>query len=388
MNRRNFFKLTGTYTGGILLLPDFLHAFALQEELKPGNSSVVFIQLNGGNDGLNTFIPYQDERYYAARPGIAIHKDEVISGTNGMGFHPNLKGFADIQQNGHLTVVQNVGYPKPNRSHFRSREIWQTASDSDKYVLDGWLGRFLDVKCKGIHSPAGINLDTMDNLALKSGQPNSLTIKDPSRFTASGEASIKLSGNPQLDFVRKVAETVNEGANVLSKALANAPADDASYPKTELGRSMQWMGKLIKGGLNSKVYYTSLDGFDTHESQIVQQGNRLKDLNNSVYAFYNDMLKAKKLQEVTIVIFSEFGRRVQSTGTGTDHGTAAPMFIIGGNNRGKVIGNNPDLANLDNGDLIHQTDFRSVYAALLKDKFSFDPKLIGIKNDPLKGLFS
>jgi len=178
MNRRNFFKLTGTYTGGMLLLPDFLHAFAQQEQLKPGDNSLVFIQLYGGNDGLNTYIPYTNELYYKYRPNIAIARDKVIGADKGMAFHPALKGLANIQQEGNLSVIQNVGYPEPSRSHFRSREIWETASDADKYLTNGWLGRFLDLQCKGHQPLAGLNVDMVDNLSLKGMEPNSITTRE------------------------------------------------------------------------------------------------------------------------------------------------------------------------------------------------------------------
>ncbi|AXG73115.1 DUF1501 domain-containing protein [Flavobacterium arcticum] len=389
MNRRNFFKLTGTCTGGLLMVPDFLYNYALQDNVTNADNCLVFIQLEGGNDGLNTYIPYQDELYYKFRPAIGITKSDIISGSGGMGFHPKLSGFADIQQKGDLTVVQNVGYPEPNRSHFRSQEIWQTATDSNKYTNNGWLGRFLDHHYKDYHATGGINFDNIDNLALKGIEPNALTIQNPNTLkTYSSEVNIKLSDNPQLDFVRKIAGSVVDGAEELEKALGKATATDVIYPDSKLAKNMEWMAKLIRGGLNSKVYYTSLSGFDTHSNQKSEHANRLEDVNDAVYTFYKDMKASGKLNNVTIVIFSEFGRRVQDNGKGTDHGTAAPMFIIGGRNKGRNIGSNPDLLNLDNnGDLIHQIDFRSVYASLLKDKFSFDPTQIGITNLALKGIF-
>jgi len=144
MNRRNFLTLTGTFTGGALLLPDFLHAFGSQPNLVMGEPSLVFIQLNGGNDGLNTFVPYDNPLYFELRSKIALSKDLVISKNNGMAFHPALKNFAEIQQKGDMSILQNVGYPEPNRSHFRSQEIWQTASASNQYLNEGWLGRYLD----------------------------------------------------------------------------------------------------------------------------------------------------------------------------------------------------------------------------------------------------
>ncbi|MQP24807.1 DUF1501 domain-containing protein [Flavobacterium sp. LMO8] len=387
MNRRNFLSLTGTFTGGMLILPEFLHAFGNQSQLIHGNSSVIFIQLNGGNDGLNTFIPFENELYYDLRPKIAISKNDVINKNKGMAFHPALKGFATMQQNGHLAVIQNVGYPEPSRSHFRSQEIWQTASESNQYINEGWLGRYLDLQC-ATHTPtAGINLDNIDNLALKGVEPNFITVKDPNRFKSKSETeNIQLSENPQLDFVRKIANSVTEGADEIQKALAQSKTE-ISYPKTQLGKNLEWIARLVKGNLNSKVYYTSQNGYDTHDNQLAIHNNKLTELNDAIFSFYTELKQANLLQNVTIVVFSEFGRRVKDNGNGTDHGTAAPLFIIGGNNKGTIIGKNPNLSNLDNGDLIFETDFRSIYATLLEQKLQFDYTKIGIKNQILNGLF-
>lgn len=388
MNRRNFLSLTGTFTGGMLILPEFLHAFGSQNSLVIGEQCLVFIQLNGGNDGLNTFIPYENPLYYDLRPKISINKNEVIGKNKGMAFHPSLKDFAQIQQNGDLSVIQNVGYPEPVRSHFRSQEIWQTATDSNKYLNEGWLGRYLDLQCNEHQPTAGINLDSIDNLALKGVEPNSITVKDPNRFKirTDKEDNVKLSDNPQLDFVRKIANSVTEGSDEIQKALTKS-SSEMSYPKTGLAKNLEWISRLIKGNLNSKVYYTSLGGFDTHDNQLDIHKRKLSELNDAVFSFYQDLKNAKLMQNVTIVVFSEFGRRVKDNGNGTDHGTAAPMFIIGGNTKGTIIGQNPNLSDLDNGDLKHQIDFRSVYASLLKEKMSFDYSKIGISNKPLEGIF-
>ena len=388
MNRRNFLTLTGTFTGGAMLLPDFLHAFGSQQNVVIGDQCVVFVQLNGGNDGLNTFVPFDNPLYYALRPQIALSKDAVIGKNKGMAFHPALKGFAEMQQNGDLSVIQNVGYPEPNRSHFRSQEIWQTASDSNKYINEGWLGRYLDLHCKDHQPTAGINLDSIDNLSLKGLEPNSITVKNPNVFKTKNqkEEAGTLSDNPQLDFVRKIANSVTEGSDEIQKALAKSTAE-ISYTKTGLATNLAWIARLIKGNLNSKVYYTSLNGFDTHDNQLAIQNNKLTELNDALFSFYTDLKKASLMQNVTIVVFSEFGRRVKDNGKGTDHGTAAPMFIIGGNNRGKIIGNNPNLSDLDQGDLKYETDFRSVYASLLQKKLDFDYTKIGIQNKALQGLF-
>jgi uncharacterized protein (DUF1501 family) len=388
MNRRNFLSLTGTFTGGTLLLPDFLYSYASQPNLVLGEQCLVFVQLNGGNDGLNTFVPFENPLYYDLRPKIALSKDTVVGKNSGMAFHPALKGFATMQQNGDLSVIQNVGYPEPVRSHFRSQEIWQTASAANKYLDNGWLGRYLDLQCKEHNPTAGINLDSIDNLALKGQEPNAITVKDPSKFKIKqeGDDTVKLSENPHLDFVRKIANSVSEGSDDIQKALAKSNSE-MSYPKTGLSKNLEWIARLIKGNLNSKVYYTSLGGFDTHDNQLSLHNNKLTELNDALFSFYQDLKAAKILQNVTIVVFSEFGRRVKDNGNGTDHGTAAPMFIIGGSNKGKIIGNNPNLSHLANGDLQHEIDFRSVYATLLKQKLNFDYTKIGIENKVLNNLF-
>ncbi|WP_369049026.1 DUF1501 domain-containing protein [Tenacibaculum sp. UWU-22] len=390
MKRRQFFRLTATSTGGMLLLPNFLTAqnlFDINTTLS--DNVLIFIQLNGGNDGLNTFIPFSDPLYYQKRPKIGIPKDQIINSVNGMGFHPSLKDFAKISQDGNLTVVQNVGYPNPNRSHFRSREIWQTASDSNKYLDYGWLGRFLDIQCND-KSLAALNVDNIDSLSLKSSLANSITVKNFNKikqYNATPENQLKLSDNPQLDFVRKLEYASLEGMDEIDKALKKAEKLNESYANNPLSKNLEWMSKLIKGGLNSRIYYTSLNGFDTHNNQIQRHKKQLSILNDAIFSFYKDMKHNNLLDRVTLVVFSEFGRRVKENGMGTDHGTAGPMIIVGGNNKGSVIGKNPNLINLDKGDLIFENDFRSVYATLLQSKFNFDSKAININNDVISGIF-
>ena len=388
MKRRHFLSISATFTGGALVVPNFLYALKNQSFVSSNSECLIFIQLNGGNDGLNTFIPYDDPLYNILRPNIGFSKDEVINKSNGMGFHPILKGISNIQQNGDLSIIQNVGYPEPNRSHFRSQEIWQTASASYEYLSHGWLGRYLDLQCNEHIPTAGINLDTIDNLSLKGEEPNFITVKNLNQFKLreNEHETIKLSGNSQLDFARKISYSVNEGSEEIQKALKQSKTK-ISYPKSELASKLEWIARLIKGNLNSKVYYTSLNGFDTHNNQLGTHQNKLKELDEAITTFYQDLLDSKLLEQATIVVFSEFGRRVKDNGSGTDHGTAAPMMIIGGKNKGKVIGENPDLKNLDNGDLVYKIDFRSVYATLLNNKMAFNPKEIGLNNDLLKGVF-
>jgi uncharacterized protein (DUF1501 family) len=391
MDRRSFLKLTATGTGGFYLLPGFLTAQNLLNNLVGGrpDNILVFVQLNGGNDGLNTFIPYLDPLYYSNRPSIAVAKSTVILADKGMGFHPALKDFSSMFQAGDLSIIQNVGYPNPNRSHFRSQEIWQTASGSKQYIDHGWLGRYLDIQCKDESLPA-LNLDAVDNLALKAASANALTVKDLKRVNTNAflDSPSSLSENPQLDFVRSLQNASLEGMDEIQKALKQAIGFSEVYAQNSLSKNLEWIAKLIKGNLASSIYYTSLSGFDTHNNQIQLHQKQLTILNDAVYSFYKDLKRNNLLDQVTLVVFSEFGRRVKENGSGTDHGTAGPMFVIGGKNKGAIIGNNPDLSKLDQGDLIHQIDFRSVYASLLQNKFSFDSKRIGIQISPLTGLFA
>lgn len=389
MKRRNFLSITGTVTGGVLLLPNVLHSTALGLTSSPTGSRVVFLQLNGGNDGLNTVIPYSDPLYYRYRPKVAVPKSEVLRIDSELGWHPSLQGLSDIQQQGQLSMLQNVGYPNPVRSHFRSQEIWQTASGSGQYLDKGWLGRYLDLHCEDNQPTAGVNLDRVDNLALLGNSINSVTLPNPAGYRSRpGDISeLGESDNVQLDFVRRIARSTTQGADAIQKALKEAP-EGPSYPRTAIGKNLQWIARLIKGDLNTKVFYTSMNGYDTHDNQLVRHARLMEQLDSAVMSFYSDMRQSGLLESTTLVIFSEFGRRVKDNGSGTDHGTAAPMLIIGGRNSGQIWGTVPDLFDLDGGDLKHSIDFRSVYASILKDRLEMDPRSIGINNELIYGLFS
>ena len=378
--------LTGTASSGAMLLPNFLKAAANRSVNNNTGSSLVFLQLDGGNDGLNTYVPFADPLYQALRPSIGLSADDVINKNKGMGFHPALTGLAAIQQAGDMTILQNVGYPEPVKSHFRSQEIWQTGSTSSEYLRNGWLGRYLDIECNDVIPTAGMNVDRIDNLALKGSEPNSITVRNVNRFKTKLDTDFELSGHPSLDFARTIAAGTQDGSKEIQKALKKAGAE-SNYPKNGLAVQLKWIAQLIKGELDSKVYYTSLGGFDTHNNQLGSHNRKLSEVNDAVYAFYNDLKAAGLMDQITLVIFSEFGRRVADNGSGSDHGTAAPVFIIGGGNRGRVLGKNPDLANLEDGDLIYDIDFRNVYASLLKNKLSFDPSLIGVSNSAYAGIF-
>ncbi len=396
-NRRDFLKLVGTTSGGFLFLPKFLSAMPSQElfqQYQAGGNTLVVIQLNGGNDGLNTFIPYDNPLYYDYRKNIAVPKDEVLKSVNGMGFHPSIKGLSEIQQAGNLSVLQNVGYPNPNRSHFRSIEIWQTASGSNENLNTGWLGRYLDSQCTHEDALGALNIDNLDNLSLRGTLPHSISIQDPVKFeqqikSLSDNHSDALASNNNLDFVRKLMVSSFDGADEIKKVLEKTKTDTETYPRYPLAQNLKSIARMIKGNLPTSVYYTGQGGFDTHAGQIGKHKSLLNELSESVKAFYDDLKTSGLINNVTVLVFSEFGRRVHDNGQGTDHGTAAPVFVIGGGIQSNIIGRNPDLSNLDgNGDLHYETDFRSVYATILKKRLHFDPLKAGIKQEIIKNLFA
>ncbi|MGL4632766.1 MAG: DUF1501 domain-containing protein [Leadbetterella sp.] len=390
MNRRDFVKLTSTLSGGLWAIPQFVTQAASNLSINSSSFDevLVFIQLNGGNDGLNTVIPFENDLYYSNRKNIAIPKTDILTLENGMGLHPALKDFYSIFEKGNMKVIQNVGYPSPNRSHFRSQEIWQTASDASKFLNQGWLGRYLEIQCKDCDIPA-INVDSIDNLALKSENQLAVTFKNPERYKQADriDPELDFGKNPQLMFARQIAQASYKSMDMISKNLKKAPISQVMYPKTDIGQNLQKIAKLIRSGLSSKIYYTSLSGFDTHNNQLKIHNSMLTQVNDSVKAFYDELTQDGLWDCVTVVLFSEFGRRVVTNGTGTDHGTAGPMFVLGKMQQSSLMGSPPDLNDLDNGDLKFKIDFRSVYASLLATKLGLDPRKIGIDQEALKGLF-
>ncbi len=255
----------------------------------------------------------------------------------------------------------------------------------------GWAGTSTPPVSRAM-SLGALNLDTIDNPSLIGADSHALTMQDPQRF----ERLLKglnehnddpFDENPNLDFVRKLMIGSFEGSDQIAQALEKSSASTPTYPRYKLAQNLNWMAKMIKGGLPTPVYYTGMGSFDTHSNQVGKQKALLAELSTSVKAFYDDMVASNLLDQVTVLIFSEFGRRVHDNGSGTDHGAAAPLFVIGGKNSGKIIGSNPDFDNLVRGDLKHQYDFRSVYASVLQQKLGVDPVQAGIRQEALGGIF-
>lgn len=391
MERREFLKIAGTTLGGLLMAPKFLTA--IPKITVSGEDILVVIQLNGGNDGLNTFIPYGDAGYYQYRNRLAIPKTEVLSVNSNSGFHPALKGFAEMMQAGNISVVQNVGYPNADRSHFRSIEIWNTASKTEEYLSTGWLGRWLDNTCAETETLAGVCIDNNQNLALKGQENHSIAMQNPEKFNRQmktaqlSEEPVDPHEHPNISYLKKVALSAFEGADDIQKALEKSKLSN-TYPKSGLGQYLYWISRMIQGGLPTKVYYTSMSGFDTHANQLSQHTRLFKELSEAVTYFHNDLKTNGLLSKVTVLIFSEFGRRVAENGSGgTDHGKAAPVFIIGGNNKGGIINSSPNFSLLDEGDVRFDTDFKSIYSTILKQKFKADLTQLGLQSYTPLSLF-
>ncbi|HEU4469680.1 MAG TPA: DUF1501 domain-containing protein [Flavisolibacter sp.] len=395
IKRRDFLQI-GSLATASFMVPKFLKAFESGHAVPPGNKVVIVLQLSGGNDGLNTVIPVRNDIYYRSRPKLGIAREKALSVTDEVGLHPELRAFADAYNDGSLAILNNVGYPNPDRSHFRSMDIWQSGSASDQYINTGWLGRYLDAQCNGCAQPTqALELDDVLSLALKGEDAKGLAFKDPRRlYGTSNEKFFKeVSKNhgdhhdeqPVEYLYKTMAETLSSADYIFKQSRANP--SKAEYPNTELGKNLKTIASLIYSDINTKVYYVSLGSFDTHINQEAQQQRLFREMNGAVNAFVKDLKANNRFNDVLFFTFSEFGRRVsQNASGGTDHGTANNMFLLGGGLKEKgVLNALPDLSDLEEGDLKYKVDFKNVYATIL-DKWlgADDKKILGKKYDQLK----
>lgn len=385
MKRRNFIKKTAL-ASSLFYVPSFVNALNNIEFKPEGYKRLVIIQLSGGNDGLNTVIPYTNDIYYKNRPTIAQSRQHLLKLTSDLALHPSLGALKNLYDNGHLSIINNVGYPNPNRSHFRSTDIWHTASNSDQYLQSGWLGRYLDSYGKKPHN--AIEVDDSLSLVLKGENTNGMAVKNAQM----------LFRNAQDPYFKKVLEHSNNqhlsehnlgylyktmiAAQNSAKYIYNTTKtfnSTQNYPNNPLAKQLKTASEFINSGVDCKVMYTSLGGFDTHSNQVGQQNKLLKIYAESVNAFVKDLKQHNTFKDTLILTFSEFGRRVkQNAANGTDHGTANNVFIIGENLQKKGIYNElPNLENLDsNGDLQFTVDFRRIYATILDNWLQANDKVI------------
>ena len=386
IKRRHFIQV-GSLATASLMLPKFLKAFEEQPTVPPGNRVVVILQLSGGNDGLNTVVPVGNDIYHKSRPGLGIAGSKALRLTDEAGLHPVLGAFKEFYDDGSLGIINSVGYPNPDRSHFRSMDIWQTASHSHEYLHSGWIGRYLDAQCRGCDKPTqAIEIDDVLSPALKGNMVNGMALKDPKRLFGTANEKffrdvVKQHGGTSIeetvDYLYKTMSQTLSSADYIFKQSRLRPSS-AEYPKTELGRSFRTIASLIFSDINTKVYYVSLGSFDTHINQGAQQQRLFTDMNESVKAFVKDLKKNNRFEDVLLLTFSEFGRRVsQNASGGTDHGAANNMFLVSGGLKQKgLINAMPDLTDLQDGDLKHKVDFKNVYATVLDKWLQADSKAI------------
>lgn len=401
IHRRSFLKL-GSLATASLFVPKFLNGMAQQETgtVPKGNKVLVVLQLSGGNDGLNTVIPFANDIYYNARPKIGLGKDKVLQLTDEAALHPELLSFKSLYDEGNLGILNNVGYPSPDRSHFRSMDIWQSASDSDKYLQTGWIGRYLDEKCNNCDMPTqALELDDTLSLALRGEFQKALALKNPAELNSNAnDAYLKSIANAHfqhalhdfehekpVDYLyRTMASTQSSASYIFDQSKVKATS--TAYPKSQLGKSLKTISSLILSDINTQIYYVSIGSFDSHVNQIGLQANLFKQINEAVEAFTKDLKENNRFEDVLLFTFSEFGRRVaQNANNGTDHGTANNMFFISGGLKEKGLLNEmPDLNDLSNGDLKYKVDFKSVYATLLKNWLGADDeKILGKRMEHL-----
>lgn len=413
--RRQFLSSSLVMASAAATLPAFLNRSALAMMPGMGMTSIpgvpedhilVVVQLSGGNDGLNMVVPYSMDQYYKARPGIGIPAKDVLKlGDYGVGLHPQMTGIKELYDKGMAAVIQGVGYPNPNRSHFKSMDIWHTADTTA--TGDGWLGRYFDSECCGYgkgesgkaEKPAGGNqpgiaIGRTAPLAMQGQRIKPISFESEDLFRWIGQDVHKSLADPYQKLERREVKETSDDSNssflmrtaldaqvssdLIRKAVRQKPL--VQYPGNELSRQLQMVASMIRAGLPTRVYYVQHGGFDTHAQQGAgngRHGNLLSQLAQSMKAFYADLMAQENDTRVLTMSFSEFGRRVaQNASQGTDHGTAAPMFLFGPMVKAGVIGDHPSLTDLDEGDLKYRIDFRSVYAGVLDGWLKADPKKV------------
>jgi uncharacterized protein (DUF1501 family) len=361
-----------------------------------GDRILVVVQLIGGNDGLNTVVPFGYDGYARNRRALRLSTAALHKLSGEIGLHPALGGMAKLREEGRLAVVQGVGYPNPDRSHFRSMEIWESGRLEPGALETGWLGRALD----GLGTKAGddnpaLHVGTRTfPLALRSKRTEvpSLASLDQYRLQLGGGESERRAeraaldqmarvdrgqDDPLLGFIRRSTLTAYDSSRRLEQVTEAGPA--AKYPEYALARRLSLIAQIIKAGFETRIFYTALDGFDTHANQLGTHAALLTELSDSIAAFHADLSKAGQADRVALLTFSEFGRRVRENASqGTDHGAAAPLLVVGPVRHAGLVGTHPDLEALDDGDLKFHTDFRRVYAALLES-------WLGCPSEPVVG---
>lgn len=387
-SRRRLLQSLGASAASLPLItfPGFVTAAG--QTPRPGNI-LILIELAGGNDGLNTVVPLKDDAYWGLRPEIGIGADATLGLTRDTGLHGSMRGIADLWEDGDLQIVQGVGYPDPNRSHFRSIEIWNTGRGADSQARQGWISA-------GLNTQPAINGDA-DGLVLGGAMG---PLDGPGRFSAIRDEEMFFetfenlpngmhpirpdAAKTPLAHVLETYDSARITGDAILKRLERSAARSFSFPQSDLGLQLQTATRLLDAGVEVSVLKVVQDGYDTHEYQPDQHAALLEDLSQSIAAFSNAMREIGIWDKVSVVTFSEFGRTARENASGgTDHGTAAPVLIAGGNVEGGLTGSAPSLSDLLEDDLRHTTDYRSVYQALLKDLWQIETPIFEATENPL-----
>lgn len=406
LHRRDFHRWLGL-TALTATVPTFLHKTgqALAGDPRraitplPGlkdNRVLVIVQLAGGNDGLNTVVPYRDDAYFKARPKIGVEAAKVLKLDDHLGLHPEMVELHKLYHDGGLAVVTNVGYPNPSRSHFRATDIWETASPADRTWKSGWVGRYFDNDCQGEPGAMlGLRLGEQAVLTFAGDRTRAATLANPAMLegTAKGVAAkgldklsvVEPTGIDALDFIQRTGNETRTLSQRIRQAVRDIkPAVD--YPPFALCQSLKLVAQMIAAEIPTRVYYVTHGGFDTHAAQANRHTALLQELSQALGLFHQDLKAHGQLERVLALTFSEFGRRIEENRQqGTDHGTANVMFLLGGQVKPGLLGGRPDLQKCDaQGDLVFRTDFRAVYASVLRDWLNADPsKILQGKFEPL-----
>jgi uncharacterized protein (DUF1501 family) len=370
--RRDFLK-TSTLLALAPTVPGFLARTAWAAAPDRDRRVLVVIQLDGGNDGLNTVIPFADPEYAKLRPSLKQNAKRLIKVTDAVGLHPSLTGFGKLLDRGELAVILGVGYPNPSRSHFRSMAVWQTARlDPEEHTGLGWLGRALDGGPPSVGGALGSLLvgDSQPPVALRGRRSVAAALDRPEEFALNPDMAVNAgpaaAGDDLAAFVRR--STLDAYTTADRLVAAGVSANGADYPATALAGRLKLVAQLLKADLGARVYYTVQGGYDTHATQQFTHATLLQELGGAVAAFFADLTAAKLADRVTLLAFSEFGRTIQENGSGgTDHGTAGPVFLAGPGVKAGLVGSTPSLNHLEGGEPVMTTDFRQVYATVLED---------------------
>ncbi|MFN9549011.1 MAG: DUF1501 domain-containing protein [Pirellulaceae bacterium] len=398
LNRRDWHvrSLLGAAAIGIQgTMPLWLRA-AADAVAKQDEKVLVVVQLTGGNDGLNTVVPFREDAYYRARPKLALPADRLLKLDDQFGLHPAMTGLRDLVDKGRFSIVHGVGYPTPNRSHFESMDVWHSCQQKSRREREGWIGRWaasLGMKASGEDSPAIHFGQEVQPLALAHRRLAIPSIDSIERFrlrvdlpTASQEeaSNSETAGEEDLvGFLEASTQTALRASARMSEAFAR-DTDFNDFPSHPFGQKLKAIARLIAVGATTRVYYVTLDGFDTHSQQPAAHEGLLRQWSEGVSALVRQMEAIGQADRVLVMSFSEFGRRVaENASEGTDHGAAAPMFFAGASLRQLHLGQTPSLEALDDGDLKYQVDFRSVYAGVLEGWLGTEsPMVLGGEYSP------